>query len=101
MWGASEVYVDGHRGAASATSRRNAEEERTRDPRGRAVALPLVPGQVHHIAVRVSSWPLADGTRAGRWFATAGFRAGFRAGRSRQTSRPMRATASMPATSRS
>ncbi|HTV03203.1 MAG TPA: PP2C family protein-serine/threonine phosphatase [Luteitalea sp.] len=75
---ASEIYVDGVRAGGFGRVGSTPEDEATREPRGRAVALPLVPGQVHLIAVRVSSWPLADGTRSGRWFTTAGFPAGFR-----------------------
>jgi serine phosphatase RsbU (regulator of sigma subunit) len=79
LWGAAEVYVDGRPVGRFGIVGRHAQEERSRDPRGRSVVLPLVPGQVHLIALRVSSWPLADGTWSGRWFATAGFPAGVRA----------------------
>ncbi len=66
-WGASEVFLDGQwvGGFGEVSARR--EDERTRNPRWRAVLLPIASPGRHVVAVRYSAWPLAGDSAAARW----------------------------------
>ena len=67
-WGASEVYLDGRPVGGFGTVAATPEEERTRNPRWRAVILPVHDSGPHVLALRYSAWPQAGPSRSARWF---------------------------------
>jgi hypothetical protein len=66
-WGASEVYLDGRPVGGFGRVAATPEDERTRNPRWRAVILPISRLGSHVVALRLSAWPLAGSSRTARW----------------------------------
>ena len=67
-WGATEVYLDGRPMGGFGHVAATPEEERTRNPRWRAVILPVHASGPHVVALRYSAWLQAGSSRRARWF---------------------------------
>jgi serine phosphatase RsbU (regulator of sigma subunit) len=66
-WGASEVYLDGQPVGGFGRVAATPAQERTQNPRWRAVILPVRSSGPHVLALRYSAWPQTGPSRRARW----------------------------------